>query len=329
MDLSTTYMGIELRNPLVHSASPLAEDLDNIRRMEDEGVAAIVMHSLFEEQLRQETRELYYHLTHGTESYAESLSYFPEPEAYSLGPEEYLEHIQAAKSVVSIPIIGSLNGHSAGGWTDYAKRIEQAGADALELNIYFLPTHPGVTGAEIEDTHLEILKSVKTSVSIPVAVKVSPFFSAMANMAKKMDDAGADGLVLFNRFYQPDIDLENLEVIPNVLLSTPQAMRLPLRWIAILYGHVKASLAATSGIHTAQDVLKMLMAGASVTMLCSVLLMSGIGTIKTVLEDMRVWMEKNEYDSIHLMQGSMSHRRCENPSAFERANYMRALTQYR
>ncbi len=325
MNLSTTYLGMELKNPLVPSASPLSEDIDNIRRMEDAGAAALVMYSLFEEQLASDMWELQHHLTQGTESYAESLSYFPEPEDFVLGPDEYLEHIRLAKEAVSMPIIGSLNGHSFSGWTEYAKSIEQAGADALELNIYFLPTDPDITADRIETTYLDILKSVKATVSIPVAVKISPFFSAMANMAKRLDEAGADGLVLFNRFYQPDIDLENLVVTPNVLLSTPQAMRLPLRWVAILYGRVKANLAATSGIHSAHDVLKMLMAGADVTMLCSVLLMNGIPHMQKVLEEMVRWMDEHEYGSVRQMQGSMSHKYCEDPEAFERAIYIKAL----
>ncbi len=328
MDFTTNYLGMKLKNPLVHSASPLAEEVDNIRQMEDAGAAAIVMHSLFEEQYTHETHELHHHLTHGTESYAESLSFFPELHESVLGSEEYLELIQAAKSAVSIPIIGSLNGVTDGGWIQYAKGIEEAGADALELNIYFLPTDMEVTGAEIESTYLDIVKAVKTSVSIPVAVKLNPFFSAIANMAKQLDEVGADGLVLFNRFYQPDIDLENLVVAPNVLLSTPHAMRLPLRWVAILYGRVKASLAATSGIHKAEDVLKMLMAGADVTMLCSVLLKDGISSFSNILEGLRVWMEEHEYESVQQMIGSLSHKHCEDPSAFERANYMKALRMF-
>jgi dihydroorotate dehydrogenase (fumarate) len=328
MDLTTNYMNMKLKNPLVPSASPLSESIDNYRRMEDAGAAAVVNYSLYEEQITHETFELHHHLTHGTESFAESLTYFPEPDEYVLGPDEYLEHIRQAKEAVDIPVIGSLNGHSEGGWTEYARLIQEAGADALELNVYFLPTDPEITGEQIEKPYLDILKSVKSQVTIPVAVKLSPFFSALANMANRLDAAGADALVLFNRFYQPDIDLENLEVVPNVLLSTPFAMRLPLRWVAILYGKVKASLAATSGIHTAEDVLKMLMAGANITMMCSALLKNGIDHISTVLKDMQRWMEEHEYESVRQMQGSMSHKSCENPSAFERANYMIALQSY-
>jgi dihydroorotate dehydrogenase (fumarate) len=328
MDLTTNYMGMELKNPLVVSASPLSEEIDNYRKMEDAGAAAVVNYSLFEEQIRHETHELHHHLTQGTESFAESLTYFPELEEFVLGPDEYLEHIRKAKEAVDIPVIGSLNGYSEGGWTEYAQLIEQTGVDALELNIYFLATDPEITGQQIEDTYVNILKSVKTHVTIPVAVKLSPFFSAMSNMAKRLDEAGADALVLFNRFYQPDIDLENLEVVPNVLLSTPMAMRLPLRWIAILHGHVNASLAATSGIHHAQDVIKMLMAGANATMLCSALLKNGINHLAKILQDIQWWMQEYEYESVRQMLGSMSHKACENPTAFERANYRRALQTF-
>ncbi|RMD88324.1 MAG: dihydroorotate dehydrogenase-like protein, partial [Calditrichaeota bacterium] len=307
---------------------PLSEEIDNFRRMEDAGASAIVHYSLFEEQITHETLELNHHLSYGTESYAESLTYFPEPDDFVLGPEEYLEHIQKAKEAVDIPVIASLNGHTLGGWVKYARYMQEAGADALELNIYFLPTDPDVTGEAIEQRYLEIVKAVKSNIHIPVAVKLAPFFSSMANMAKRLVEAGADGLVLFNRFYQPDIDLENLEVKPNVILSTPTEMRLPLRWIAILYGKIKASLAATTGIHTYADVLKMLMAGADVTMMCSALLKHGIEHIGKVLRDMEWWMQEFEYESVEQMKGSMSHKSTDNPEAFERANYMKALQRY-
>ncbi|MCX7593007.1 MAG: dihydroorotate dehydrogenase-like protein [Fischerella sp.] len=329
MDLTTTYMGMTLRSPLVPSASPLSEDIDNIKRMEDAGAAAVVMHSLFEEQITLERYELHHHLTYGTESFPEALTYFPEPANFRVGPEEYLNHIRKAKEKVGIPLIASLNGSSVGGWTDYARLIQQAGASALELNIYYVPTDMELTSEQIEQTYIDILQAVKAAVTIPVAVKLSPYFTNMANMAKRLDNAGADGLVLFNRFYQPDINLETLEVQPNVLLSTPQAMRLPLRWIAILYGRIHASLAATSGIHNARDVLKMLMAGASITMLCSVLLREGINHIRCIEQEMRAWMEKNEYESIQLLQGSMSQKNCPDPSAFERSQYMKALQTYK
>ena len=329
MDLTTTYMGLQLKNPLVPSASPLSRDLDNIKRLEDAGAAAIVMYSLFEEQLAHEQRELDHFLAQGTESYQEAMSYFPEAEDYNLGPDEYLEHIRAAKAATNIPIIGSLNGVSAGGWLEYAKHIQDAGADGLELNVYYIPTNPGYSAAEIEDIYVQDLARIKEAISIPVAMKLSPYFSAMANMAKKLDDAGADALVLFNRFYQPDFDLEQLEVLPTVNLSTSAENRLPLRWIAILYGNIKASMAATTGIHTAQDALKMFMAGADVAMLCSALLEKGPQYLATVLGDLQQWMEQKEYSSITQMKGSMSQRSVAEPAAFERANYMKALNSWK
>jgi dihydroorotate dehydrogenase (fumarate) len=330
MNLKAEYMGLKLRTPLVVSAcQPLSEEIDNIQRMEDAGASAVVLYSVFEEQLMLERYELNHHLTAGTESFPESLTYFPEPREFRLGPEEYLEHIRKAKEAVDIPIIASLNGASVGGWTGFAKQMEQAGADALELNVYFIPTDMNMTGAEVEQTYIDILKAVKSAVTIPVAIKLSPFFSNLANMALRLDDAGADALVLCNRFYQPDIDLETLEVKPQVLLSTPQAIRIPLRWIAILCGRIQAGLAATSGIHTGQDVVKMLMVGASVTMLCSVLLQRGIDHIRVVEQELAQWMEEHEYESVRQMQGSMCQYLCPNPSAFERAQYMRALTSYK
>jgi len=325
MDLTTTYLGLKLRTPLVPSASPLSQDLDDIRRLEDAGASAVVLYSLFEEQLRQESAELDHHLSAGTESFAESLTYFPQPGEFRLGPEGYLNHIVKAKDAVDIPVIASLNGATVGGWTQYATQIEQAGADALECNIYSIPTDMDVPAAEVEQTYIEILRAVKYSITIPVAVKLSPFFSNMANMAKRLDQAGADGLVLFNRFYQPDIDLEELEIKPNVLLSTPQALRLPLTWIGILYGRIKANLAATSGVHGAEDVIKLLMVGADVTMLCSTLLRNGISHLRYVEQSLVEWMEKHEYESVRQMKGSMSQLRCPDPSAFERAQYMRAV----
>ncbi|MDE1920830.1 MAG: dihydroorotate dehydrogenase-like protein [Candidatus Omnitrophica bacterium] len=329
MDLSTTYMGLKLKNPVIASASPLSKSLDNLKKLEDAGAAAIVNYSLFEEEITHEIYELDHYLTAGTESFAESLTYFPKPLQYDIDPDDYLEHIYKAKKAVDIPIIASLNAHSEGGWVTYAKHIQQAGADALELNIYFLATDPQISGQDVENIYLEVLKSVKSNVVIPVAVKISPFFSSMANMAKRLDEAGADALVLFNRFYQPDIDLSNLAVVPNVLLSTPQAMRLPLRWVAILYGQIKANLAATGGIHGPEDVIKMLMAGSDVTMLCSALLQNGIPQLKKILEGARQWMEEHEYVSVSQMQGSMSQKSCADPKAFERANYMKALQSFK
>ncbi len=325
MDLSTTYLGLELHTPIVVSASPLSQDIDSIRRLEDAGASAVVLYSLFEEQLRQESRTLDHHLAAGTESFAEATSFFPTPGEFHTGPEEYLKHIARAKQAVKIPIIASLNGATLGGWTDFAREVEQAGAAALECNIYQVPAATNVTGAEVERSYLDIVRAVKDSVDIPVAVKLSPFFSSMANMAKRIDDAGADGLVLFNRFYQPDIDLEELEIRPNVLLSTAHESRLPLTWIGILYGHVKAKLAATTGVHGAQDVIKLIMAGADVTMLCSALLRHGIPHLHEVEKGVRQWMEEHEYESVRQMRGSMSQLRCADPTAFERAQYMRAV----
>ena len=328
MNLNTTYLGLNLRSPLVVGASPLSEDIDNIKRMEDAGAGAVVLHSLFEEQLRQDRLELQQNLEHGTESFAEALSYFPEPDEFRLGPEEYLKHIISAKKAVRMPVIASLNGSTVGGWTEYAKQIQQAGADALELNIYHIPTNSNSTAADVEKTYLDILTAVKAAIRIPVAVKLSPFFSSFANMAKRLDQAGADGLVLFNRFYQPDIELEALEVKPNILLSTPMAMRLPLRWVALLHGKVKASLAGTSGIHRASDALKMLMVGADVTMLCSTLIRHGIPQIATIERDMVDWLKEHEYESVAQLKGSLSQKNCPEPGAYERAQYMKALTGF-
>lgn len=324
-DLTTRYLGLNLRTPLVASASPLSQEIDSIRHLEDAGASAIVLYSLFEEQLRRESLELDFYLTEGTDSSAESLSYFPEPAEFRLGPDEYLEHIRKAKAAVQVPIIASLNGGSVGGWIQYATQIEEAGADALECNIYWIVTDANVTAAEVEQHYIDIVKAVKTAVHIPVAIKVSPFFTNFANMARRIDAAGADGLVLFNRFYQPDIDLESLELAPHVLLSTPQAMRLPLTWIGVLHSKVKASLAATSGIHSAEDVIKLLMVGADVTMLCSALLRNGINHLRSIEQGVREWMEAHEYESVQQMKGSMSQRNCADPSAFERAQYMRAV----
>lgn len=329
MDLSTNYLGLKLKNPIVSSASPLSEDIDTVKALEDAGVAAIVSHSLFEEQITHETGELDHYLNFGTDSYAEATSYFPEPENYNVGPIEYLDHIADLKKAVDIPIIGSLNGISEGGWTKYAKNIQDAGADALELNIYYIPTDDSLGSEEVENMYIDTLKSVKQNVSIPVSVKLSPFFTTLANMAKRLDDAGADGLVLFNRFYQPDIDLEKLEVFPNLQLSTNWEMRLPLRWISILSCKINASLAATSGVHNYEDVLKLMMAGADVTMMTSELLRNGIGRVTEILKNVENWMEEHDYDSIKMMQGSMSQKSCAEPTAFERANYMKTLQSYK
>jgi dihydroorotate dehydrogenase (fumarate) len=287
-----------------------------------------VLHSLFEEQITQESHTLNHYLTQGVESYAEALSYFPEAADYRTGPDDYLEHIQKAKRVLDIPVIASLNGVSTGGWVKYAKQIEEAGADALELNVYYIPTDPNLTGNEVEQIYLDVLKDVKTAVSLPITMKLNPYFSAMAHTARNLANAGSDGLVLFNRFYQPDLDLENLEVVPNLKLSTSTELRLPLRWIAILYGQINADLALTTGVHTVTDVLKGVAAGAAVTMLASELLRNGIGRLEVLKMGMEEWLTENEYESLAQLQGSLSQINCAEPAAFERANYMRILSSY-
>ena len=329
MDLTTTYMGLELRSPLVvGAAAPLSEDIDNLKRMEDAGAGAVVLHSLFEEQIEQEMFELHHHLQYGTESYPEALTYFPEPEIFHVGPVLYLEHIRNAKESVKIPIIASLNGSTLGGWTNYARQIAQAGADALELNIYYIPTDPHLTSAEIEQQYLDILKAVKASVTIPVAVKLSSYFTNMANMANRLTLVGANALVLFNRFYQPDIDIEALEVKPNILLSTSQAMRLPMRWIAILYGRIDTDLAATSGIQRGVDVVRMVMAGAKVTMIVGALMRHGIEHLQEIERELQQWMQEHDYTSLSQLQGTMSQLYCPHPSEFERVQYMKAIQTY-
>jgi dihydroorotate dehydrogenase (fumarate) len=328
MDLSTTYMGLKLKNPLVPSASPLTAEVDSIARLAEHGAAAVVLHSLFEEQIRHEAAELEHLTTQGTESFAESLTYFPRMEDYRHGPEEYLELIEKAKRAVDIPVIASLNGVTVGGWIEYAKKIEQAGADGIELNVYYVATDPQQTGVQVETLYVNILKAVKATVRIPVAIKLGPYFSSMAAMARRLDEAGADALVLFNRFYQPDINLERLEVVPDLVLSTPFELRLPLRWIAILHGHVRASLAATTGVSSARDVVKLLMVGADITQMCSVLLRKGARELATIRHDLEAWLEENEYSSIEQLKGSLSQRSCPDPAAFERANYMKTLNSY-
>lgn len=326
MDLTTTYLGKTLDSPLVASASPISKELDGIRALEDAGAAAIVLFSLFEEQLVREQQEMHYQTTRHAEAHAEALSYFPEYPAFHMGSEGYLAHIRRAKEVVDIPIIASLNGNTMGGWTDFARQIEQAGADALELNLYDVPTSLRLTGAQVEENAMEIVKAVRAAVDLPLAVKLSPYFSNTANIAYRMAEAGVDALVLFNRFYQPDIDLETLEVTPNILLSTPQDLRLPLRWIAILYGRVSVDFAATSGVHTGEDVIKLLMAGADVTMMTSALLRYGPQHIRNVRREMIQWMEENEYESVRQMHGSMSQMKTADPGGYERAQYVRAVS---
>ncbi len=327
-DLTTTYLGLKLKNPVVASASPLSRKLYTARRLEDAGAAAIVMYSLFEEQITHESHELDHYLERGTHSYAESLSYFPDLDHYNVGPDQYLEHLRRVKETVSIPVIGSLNGISTGGWVEYAHKIEQAGADALELNIYYVPTDVDLSGAELEESYVQLVRDIRARVRLPIALKLSPFFTSLPNMAKRFVEAGANGLVLFNRFYQPDFDLEGLEVVPNLVLSTPHDLRLPLRWIAILYGRIAADLALTSGIHSATDVLKAMMAGASVAMTASTLLTHGIDRLTHLLPMLDEWMEQHEYESIRQMRGSMSQQAVADPAAFERANYMKELNSF-
>ncbi len=329
MDLSTTYLGLALKNPIVAAASPISRSLNGIRALEDHGAGAVVMYSLFEEQINHEGQVLDHYLTYGTESFGEALSYFPDLGRYNVGPYDYLNLIWQAKRAVDIPIIGSLNGVSTGGWIEYAKKIEDAGADALELNIYYIPTDPAMTGAAVEEMYLNVLRDVKRSVHLPVAVKLSPYFSSTANMCYRLAAAGANGLVLFNRFYQPDFDLEELEVVPHLVLSNANELRLPLRWVSILYGRVHSDLALTGGAHDHVDVLKAIMGGASVVMLASELLANGLRRIDEILRDMQVWMEEHEYESVKQMMGSMSQQHVAEPAAFERANYMKVLGSWR
>jgi dihydroorotate dehydrogenase (fumarate) len=328
IDLSTTYLGLKLKNPLVASASPLSEKLDSVRQLEDCGVSAIVMYSLFEEQVIRESLELDRFLSNGTHTYAEALTYLPEVGRYSMGPEAYVENVYRLKQATKIPIIGSLNGVSTGGWIQYAQQIEQAGADAVELNIYYLPVDPDLTGAELEENYVNLVKDLRSQVRIPIAVKLSPFFTSMPNMARRLVEAGADGLVLFNRFYQPDFDLDELEVVPNLQLSSSSELRLPLRWIALLYGRVQTDYALTSGVHTTTDMLKAIMAGASVTMVTSEFLQNGIERAGEMLGGMLSWLEEHEYESVVQMRGSMSAQAVAQPNAFKRTNYMKVLSSY-
>jgi len=329
VDLSTTYLGLKLKNPLVASASPLSEKVETVKELEAAGISAIVMYSLFEEQIIHESLELDHFLFYGTEISAEIDSFYPQSGKYTLKADAYVEQLMKIKQAVKIPVIGSLNGVSSGGWTKYAKKIEQAGADALELNLYFLPTNPNQTATQIEDNYITLVHDIRSNINIPLAVKLSPFFTSIPNIAKRLVEAGANGLVLFNRFYQPDFDLEALEVVPNLILSTSNELRLPLRWIAILYGQIKADLALTTGIHTAEDVVKTTMAGASVAMTASLLLDQGINRIPVLLADLEKWMTVHEYESIQQMRGSLSQKSTAEPAAFERANYMKVLNSFK
>ena len=328
IDLTTGYLGLKLRTPLVASSSPLCKEVGNVLKLEDAGVSAVVLHSLFEEQIQLESGELDRYLTEGTDSFGEAMNYFPEMGSYNLGPEPYLNYVRKVKESSSIPVIASLNGISTGGWIRYAQMMEQAGADALELNIYYLPTDLDMTAQKVEEIYYDLVSHVKASVRIPVSVKLGPFFTAFANIAKKLDEAGADGLVLFNRFYQPDFDLEALEVVPNLILSDSHELRLRLHWTALLYNRIRPDLAITGGIHTAEDIVKGVMAGAKVTMTTSALLRHGPGYAAKLEEDLVEWMEEHEYESILQMRGSMSSQSVAEPAAFERANYMKVLSSY-
>jgi dihydroorotate dehydrogenase (fumarate) len=334
VDLSTTYLGIPLKNPLVVSASPFSQKVESVRQLEEAGVSAIVMYSLFEEQIIHDSLRLHRDLTQGTESFAEATTYLADSgpyqnlRQYSIGPETYVEHLHQLKRSVSIPVIGSLNGISNGGWVEYASKIEEAGADAIELNIYNLPTNPELTSSQLEQEYLELVRAVRASVKIPIAVKLSPFFTALPNFAQRLAEAGVNGLALFNRFYQPDFDLEELEVVPRLVLSTSQELRLPLRWIAILYGRIPLDLALTTGIHTSEDLIKATMAGASACMVASTLLKYGISHAEQILDGMLAWMEEREYESISQLRGSMSQQAVADPEEFERANYIKVLSSF-
>lgn len=328
-DLSTTYLGLKLKNPLVASASPLSKKIERARKLEEAGISAIVMYSLFEEQIIHESLELDHYLSRGSESFAEALTYLPDGGMYGVSPEKYLNQVAGLKKALNIPVIGSLNGVSKGGWTGYAKRIQDAGADALELNLYYLVTDPDLTSGEIENAQVELVSEVKSTIKIPLAVKLSPYVTSLPNFVRRIVEAGADGLVLFNRFYQPDFDLDELDIVHNLDLSTSADLRLPLRWISILYGKVNADFALTSGVHSAKDVIKSMMAGAKVTMTASNLLHHGEQAVGLILSDLEAWMKEREYESIHQMQGSMSQKNVREPAAFERANYMKVLGSWR
>jgi dihydroorotate dehydrogenase (fumarate) len=328
IDLSTKYLGLKLRNPLVVAASPLCKEITNLRQMEDAGASAIVLHSLFEEQINIESNELDRFLWDGSDISAESTSIFPDFASFAIGPDGYLEHIRKAKQAVSIPVIASLNGVSRGGWVSFARDMQQAGADAIELNVYFVPADPSSSSDEIEKLYLELVTEIRQTVTIPVAVKVGPYFSSFANMAQRLEAAGANAIVLFNRFYQPDFDLDALEVKPTLTLSDSSELLLRLHWAAILYGKIQADIAITGGVHTAEDVIKSMMSGARVTMLASALLENGIGYLRPLRNQLEAWLQKHEYESVQQMQGSMSQQNVPNPKAYQRANYMKVLSGY-
>jgi len=329
VDLETTYMGMRLAHPVIASASPLSKDTDGIKRLEDGGASAIVMFSLFEEQIRAEQEALEALSAAGSESFAEALTYFPHADAYRVGPERYLDLIRRARESVRVPIIASLNGITNEGWIDYAKQMHQAGASAIELNVYFIAADLDMTGRDVEQRFVDILRAVKAAVPVPVAIKTGPFFSAFGNMARRLDEAGADALVLFNRFYQPDFDLERLEVVPNLQLSTPNEIRLPLLWIAVLAGRIKASLAASTGVRTGAEVVKYLLAGADAVMSTSAVLEHGPAHLGRLVAELREWLEARSYASVTQMKGAMSQLKVADPTSFERANYIKVLETYK
>ena len=329
MDLSTTYLGLNLPHPIMPGASPLVDHLDLVKRLEDAGAAAITMHSLFEEQITREQQGMVYHMELVNNSHAEALSYFPQADEFRLGPHQYLEQIRLIKQAVKIPVIASLNGTTAEGWLEYAKLIEQAGANALELNVYHVAADPTEPGAAVERRVLDIVRAIKGSVTLPIAVKLSPFYSSVSHLASQLDALGVDALVLFNRFYQPDFDMNALDVVSSLSLSTSEDLLLRLRWLAVLFGRTKAALAVTGGVHTPEDALKAVMAGASGVQVVSSLLHYGPGHITTLVDGMRTWLEEHEYQSLKQAVGSMSLERSASPAAFERANYMKVLAAYR
>jgi dihydroorotate dehydrogenase (fumarate) len=327
-DLSTKYLGLNLKSPLLASASPLCESVDNIKRLEDHNLAAVVLPSLFEEQLELESLSVDSDLARGAESFPESATFFPDLQTYNLGPDGYLELIRHAKESVKIPIIASLNGVSTGGWLQYAQLMEEAGADAIELNIYAIATDPAISGSEMEQGYIELVRHLKRRIRIPVAVKLSPFFSAPANMGIRFDEARADAIVLFNRFYQPDFDIEQLEITPSLTLSRPEDLLMRLHWTALLYGHVRADLGITGGVHSSRDVIKCILAGAKVAFMTSALLRNGVHHAAHVISELDRWLEEHEYKSVQQMCGSMSHGAVPDPSAYERGNYMKVLSSY-
>jgi dihydroorotate dehydrogenase (fumarate) len=327
-DMRTRYLGLELSNPVVVSASPLSASLDTLRRLAEAGAGAVVMQSLFEEQVEHEELHVHHVMEVGAQSQPEACAYFPELDDYNTGPRAYLDHLQAARTVLDVPVIGSLNGSTAGGWVRYARLMEEAGAQAIELNAHIVPTDPCASGADVEARYLELVAAVCQATHVPLAVKIGPYFSSLPDMARRLVEAGADGLVLFNRYLEPDIDLDALEVVPTLHLSTPEEVRLPLRWIAVLRDCVRCSLGATSGVHRAEDALKLLLAGADVTMMASALLRHGPDRLREVREGIAAWLEEGEYDSVEQMKGSMSHRAVRDPREYERANYVKALAGY-